>query len=350
MKKRILTWLLIFVFCLALLPAAAFADAEDMTYAEDEPVEAIAEEPAAEETQTEAEEPAAEEPEAGEEPAAAEEVAQDAKETEATEDTAQAVKAAAATQEEVIAEAEPALDGLAQEDPGTVEPGPEMPTLEITSQPQDVTVNVGEYPVFRVSAEGSGLTYQWQYYSFYYGAWLNVAGATYSVMYFPAKAIYNGIYYRCVVKDAGVLEVISDYAKLTVKSAITMTSQPQYTSVSVGEYPVFRVSAEGSGLSYQWQYSSNGGKTFICMSSTFMNKKAGKLVSRIKPTLAPGSIITDTRANVMYIVTEYGMVNLKGRSSWERAEDLISIAHPDFRDELIAEAEKMHIWRRSNKR
>ena len=43
------------------------------------------------------------------------------------------------------------------------------------------------------------------------------------------------------------------------------------------------------------------------------------------------------------------MVNLKGLSSWQKAEALISVAHPDFRDELIAEAEKMHIWRRSNK-
>ena len=81
-----------------------------------------------------------------------------------------------------------------------------------------------------------------------------------------------------------------------------------------------------------------------------MNKKTGKLESRIRPTLANGSIVTDTRANVMYIVTEYGMVNLKGRSTWQRAEDLISIAHPDFRDQLIAEAEKMNIWKRSNKR
>jgi acyl-CoA hydrolase len=81
-----------------------------------------------------------------------------------------------------------------------------------------------------------------------------------------------------------------------------------------------------------------------------MNKKTGKLESRIRPTLSNGSIVTDTRANVMYIVTEYGMVNLKGRSTWQRAEDLISIAHPDFRDQLIAEAEKMNIWKRSNKR
>ena len=77
--------------------------------------------------------------------------------------------------------------------------------------------------------------------------------------------------------------------------------------------------------------------------------KQGVMHSRIRPTLVEGSIVTDTRANTHYVVTEYGMVNLKGLSSWQKAEALISVAHPDFRDELIAEAEKMHIWRRSNK-
>nr|WP_027872171.1 butyryl-CoA:acetate CoA-transferase [[Eubacterium] cellulosolvens] len=97
-------------------------------------------------------------------------------------------------------------------------------------------------------------------------------------------------------------------------------------------------------------YLSNGGKSFICLSSTFMNKKTGKLESRIRPTLQQGSIATDTRTNTMYIVTEFGMVNLKGLTMWQRAESLINIAHPECRDELIAEAEKMNIWRRSNKR
>jgi acyl-CoA hydrolase len=85
------------------------------------------------------------------------------------------------------------------------------------------------------------------------------------------------------------------------------------------------------------------------MSSTFTTKD-GTVQSRIKPTLSNGSIVTDTRANINYFVTEYGIVNLKGLSSWQRAEALISVAHPDFRDQLIAEAEKMHIWRQSNKR
>ena len=62
-----------------------------------------------------------------------------------------------------------------------------------------------------------------------------------------------------------------------------------------------------------------------------------------------GSIITDTRANLHYLCTEYGCVNLKGLTTWEKAEALINVAHPDFREELIKEAEKMHIWRRSNK-
>lgn len=95
-------------------------------------------------------------------------------------------------------------------------------------------------------------------------------------------------------------------------------------------------------------YLSNGGKSFICCSSTFTDKQGVKH-SRIRPTLAEGSIVTDTRANTHYVVTEYGMVNVKGLSSWQKAEALISIAHPDFRDKLIKEAEKMHIWRRSNR-
>lgn len=95
-------------------------------------------------------------------------------------------------------------------------------------------------------------------------------------------------------------------------------------------------------------YLSKGGKSFMCCSSTFTDKH-GVVHSRIRPTLVEGSIVTDTRANSHYLVTEYGMVNVKGLSSWQKAEAIISIAHPDFRDGLIKEAEKMKIWRRSNK-
>jgi butyryl-CoA:acetate CoA-transferase len=93
---------------------------------------------------------------------------------------------------------------------------------------------------------------------------------------------------------------------------------------------------------------SKGGKAFICMSSTRTGKD-GRVISRITPVLSPGSIVTAPRNLVSYVVTEYGLVNLRGKSTWERAADLISIAHPDFREGLIKEAEKLKIWRRSNK-
>ncbi|MDE6978266.1 MAG: butyryl-CoA:acetate CoA-transferase, partial [Helicobacter sp.] len=96
-------------------------------------------------------------------------------------------------------------------------------------------------------------------------------------------------------------------------------------------------------------YLAKNGKSFICCSSTFKTKD-GTLKSRILPTLQEGSIVTATRANVHYVVTEYGKVNLKGLSTWEKCEAIISIAHPDFRDELIAAAEKMKIWKKSNKK
>ena len=93
---------------------------------------------------------------------------------------------------------------------------------------------------------------------------------------------------------------------------------------------------------------AHGGKAFICMTSTFTDEK-GTVSSRIVPHFN-GEIVTNPRSQSYYIVTEYGAVNLTGRTTWERAELLVSIAHPDFRDGLIREAEKQKIWRRSNKR
>ena len=60
-------------------------------------------------------------------------------------------------------------------------------------------------------------------------------------------------------------------------------------------------------------YLSRGGKSFICLSSTHQNKD-GTVASRIRPTLQTGSVVTDTRVNTMYVVTEYGCVCLKGLS------------------------------------
>ena len=73
------------------------------------------------------------------------------------------------------------------------------------------------------------------------------------------------------------------------------------------------------------------------------------MASRITPGLSPGTIVTVPRSIASYIITEYGAFNLKGKSTWERAEGLINIAHPAFRDELIKAADQAKIWLRTNK-
>ena len=85
------------------------------------------------------------------------------------------------------------------------------------------------------------------------------------------------------------------------------------------------------------------------MASSRVDKK-GVRHSNIVPRFTGGDIITTPRAQTMYIVTEYGAVNLAGLTTWQRAEKLIGIAHPDFRDELIKAAEQQKIWRNSNKK
>ena len=144
--------------------------------------------------------------------------------------------------------------------------------------------------------------------------------------------------------DVFVISQIDNF--ISINNAIDCDLFGQVNAESAG---IKHISGTGGQLDFAMgAYLSKGGKSFICMSSTVTGKD-GTVKSRIVPTLTPGSICTDPRSCTHYIVTEYGMVNLKGLSTWQRAEALIGIAHPDFREQLIADAEKMHIWRRSNK-
>lgn len=86
-------------------------------------------------------------------------------------------------------------------------------------------------------------------------------------------------------------------------------------------------------------FNSKGGKSILAFYST---AKGGK-ISRVVPRLEAGTVITTPRMDVHYLATEYGAVNLKGKSTRERVLDIISIAHPKFRDDLLAEAEKMYL-------
>ena len=133
---------------------------------------------------------------------------------------------------------------------------------------------------------------------------------------------------------------------VSINACISADLFGQISSESAGTR---QISGTGGQLDFVTGASmSRNGKAFICMSSTYKNRK-GELKSRIVPTFN-GDIVTTPRSQAFYVVTEYGAVNLAGRTTWERADMLIGIAHTDFRDEPIRKADEMHIWLPSNKR
>lgn len=133
---------------------------------------------------------------------------------------------------------------------------------------------------------------------------------------------------------------------ISINACISADLYGQVCSESSGTR---QISGTGGQLDFVCGASmSHGGKSFICMSSTFKDK-SGAMHSRIVPTFS-GDIVTTPRSLTQYIATEYGVVCLAGKTTWERAEAMISLAHPDFRDELIKAAEANRIWLPSNKR
>lgn len=145
--------------------------------------------------------------------------------------------------------------------------------------------------------------------------------------------------------DVRVLAQIDNF--ISINNAINVDLFGQVNAESAGTR---HISGTGGQLDFvMGAYLSRGGKSFICMASS-SQAKDGTLRSNIVPTLSNGSIVTDPRSCAHYIVTENGIVNLKGLSTWQRAERIIALAHPDCRDDLIAAAGKMGIWRASNKR
>ena len=163
--------------------------------------------------------------------------------------------------------------------------------------------------------------------------------------------------YDWVGENQGLLSFPMDYVNqpsvmaqmenmISINNCIAIDLYGQVSSESAGTR---HISGTGGQLDFSTgAYDAPGGKGFICMTSSYRDK-AGNLKSRILPKFTEGDIITTPRTQAFYIVTEYGIVNLAGRSTWERAELLISLAHPDFRDELIAAADKQKIWRSFNR-
>jgi acyl-CoA hydrolase len=125
--------------------------------------------------------------------------------------------------------------------------------------------------------------------------------------------------------------------QIAINSALRVDLRGQVCSESVGTR---QISGTGGQLEFtRGAYLAEGGKAFICLHAS-RDGKDGKLVSNIVPTLELGDMVTVPASDVSYVVTEYGMVNLKGLSVWQRAKALISIAHPKFQDELTKAAIK----------
>jgi acyl-CoA hydrolase len=126
---------------------------------------------------------------------------------------------------------------------------------------------------------------------------------------------------------------------VSINSTTEIDLQGQAASETAGHR---HLTGTGGQLQFvRGAYASRGGKSFVCLPSTY--DKGGERRSRIVCTLSPGNVVTTPRTDVMFVVTEYGLVNLKGRSVAERARALISIAHPDFRAPLEREAREKNL-------
>jgi acyl-CoA hydrolase len=121
---------------------------------------------------------------------------------------------------------------------------------------------------------------------------------------------------------------------VSINNTTQVDLQGQAASESDGHR---HISGTGGQLQFvRGAYASRGGKSFICLASTY--DKRGERRSRIVLNLTPGNVVTTPRTDVMYVVTEYGLVNLKGKTVAERARALIGLAHPDFREGLERQA------------
>ena len=139
--------------------------------------------------------------------------------------------------------------------------------------------------------------------------------------------------------------VISENDKMiSINSGLEVDLSGQVCSDSLG-YEIY--SGVGGAIDFlRGARGSQRGKAIMVLPSTRMNGAK----SRIVPALTEGAGVVMTRGGVQYVVTEYGVANLHGKSIRERALALISIAHPDFRDELMEKAQELHYLDRDTRR
>ncbi len=140
------------------------------------------------------------------------------------------------------------------------------------------------------------------------------------------------VYFQPISINNDPVNVARNDNMVSVNATLQIDITGQCCSESFGPY---QYTATGGQVDFtRGAWMSKGGRAFIATHSTAKHYQTGETVSKIVPTLDPGAVVTLTRTDVMYVATEYGVVCLKGKSVRERAQALISIAHPDFRGEL----------------
>ena len=138
----------------------------------------------------------------------------------------------------------------------------------------------------------------------------------------PAVAMYPVQY----VNDPYVIAQNDNL--VSINSCVQIDIMGQVVSTSAG---LRQISGVGGQIDFvRGANMSKGGRAIMAMPSTTGKGK----ISKIVPFLDPGSAVTTTRNDVNYVITEYGIAQLRGKSLRQRAEELIRIAHPDFRDAL----------------
>jgi acyl-CoA hydrolase/GNAT superfamily N-acetyltransferase len=132
--------------------------------------------------------------------------------------------------------------------------------------------------------------------------------------------------------------IISQHDNMAaINSALEIDLTGQATAESIGR--TFYSGIGGQADFMRGAVLSRGGKTILTIQSTAADGK----ISRIVPVLKEGAGVTLNRGDIHYVVTEYGIAYLHGKNVRERAMELISIAHPKFRQQLIDEAKKMNL-------
>ncbi len=145
------------------------------------------------------------------------------------------------------------------------------------------------------------------------------------------------IEFRPISYTNNPLNISRNANMVAINSALEIDLSGQATAESLGKF--FYSGVGGQADFMRGATFSSNGRTIITLPSTARNGK----VSRIVPFLTEGAGVTLTRGDVHYVVTEYGIAYLHGKNIRERAMDLISIAHPDFRGYLIEEAKKLNL-------